>query len=188
MVSYKNLFLIKGISVWLWLSSTFSSIWSAPSYMSGVIRRWFDPESTTWYLSSHRLFPLLYHYRYGLDEFEWKYRTDTNELIQHIDAREEKDKEDKYYRVSWLSARTVSHSVTKDMDDFLSSLRIRGENLDSISSTILLQAWSLYDKRWWSSEHHSRLEWIDVLADEGSTPCTEAQPVPVVPCRISKKN
>lgn len=180
MVSYKNLFLIKGMSAWLWLSSTLSSIWTIPSYMTGVIRRLFDPDSTTWYLYPHSLFPLSYHYRYKCDNYEWKYRTDTNELIQCIHEKEEKEKEEKVYRVSWLSARTVSQSITKDMDDFLGSLHIRGRNLDSFPSTILLQAWSLYDKHWWSSEHHSHLEWIDASAEEGSTRCTEAQPVPVV--------
>ena len=98
------------------------------------------------------------------------------------------EKEEREYHVSWLSARTVSHSMTKDMDDFLSSLCIRGKNLDSFPSTILLQAWSLYDKHWWSSTDHSRLEWIDSFAEEGSTLCTEAYPVPVVFRRNPKKN
>ncbi len=192
MVSYKNLFLIKGMSAWLWLSSALSSMWTIPSYITGIVRRWFDPESTTWYLTPHSLFPLSHNYRYGYESSYWRYRPDTNELLYSTrvdkEGKEGKEgKEEKEYRITWLSARTASHSTTKDMDDFLGSIRIRGENLDSLPSTVLLQAWSLYDKRWWSAEATSRLEWIDALAEESSTPCTKEQPVPVISCCDSKK-
>ena len=187
MVSYKNLFLIKGMSAWLWLSSTLSSLRTLPSYVTGVVYRWFYPEYTTWYLFSGSLFPISYYYRYGLNTCEWKYQIDTNELIHCTNTEDNNGAEEMTYRVSWLSARTVNLTKTKDMDDFLSSLRVRGRNLDSFPSTVLLQAWSLYDKCWWSSQHNSRLEWIDAFAEEASTPCTTVYPVPVVAHRNKNK-
>lgn len=179
MVSYKNLFLIKGMSAWLWLSSTIPSMWT-------VLRQWIHPTFSTWYLYPQSLFPLSYHYRYGHEESEWKYCPDTNELFYCAGMEKEGTKND--YRIGWLSARTVRDSISKDMDDFLNSLRIRGEHLDSLPSSVLLQAWSLYDKRWWSAEPTARLEWIDASANESSAPCMEGHAVPVVPCRVSKKN
>lgn len=195
MVSYKSFFLIKGLSIWNSLSSGVQSFTSGMISFYHTICDWFHPESTTWYLYSNSLFPISFYYRYGHTMPEWTYRPDTNELIYHGDKErdKERDKEqdkDKscYYRISWLSARITSGSTTKDMDSFLNHLRIHSEKMISLPSIIFLQAWSLYDKRWWYAEESSRLEWIDAFAEESSASCTEDLMVPITLCRPLKKN
>lgn len=67
----------------------------------------------------------------------------------------------------------------KDMDEFLERLRIF-PNGQELSLTILLQAWSLYDRRWWLGSGSTTIEWIDGDAEEHSASVTDELLLPLV--------
>lgn len=175
MVSYTNLFLIKGMTCWNAITTWTDRIkrrWYS-------LRGWMDPEGSSWLLSSHSLFPVCCRDAYGFDGAEWKYIPSTTTLQWMGKSKEEeKEKEKIVYRIGWLSAQTTTLNDTKDMDAFLADLSIETSG-PSPPLIILLQAWSLYDRKWWSADPAMRIEWIDTLAEEYS-----AKPVFVTPMSV----
>lgn len=185
MVSYKNLFLIKGLTCWNWLTST---IYRTTSYITSTykgIRNWFHPDSSSWYLYPNTLFPVSYSNYYSLGTSSWKYRPDTRELTYlPKDNMGDNDANKTTYRIPWLTARTSCSDKTKDMDDFLDELRIHTTSeQETVPSMVLLQAWSLHDKQWWSAAVEPRLEWFDTVANEHSATWSNVPPIQIVPVR-----
>jgi hypothetical protein len=99
----------------------------------------------------------------------------------------EEEKEKIVYRIGWLSAQTTTPNDTKDMDAFLTDLSIETSG-PSPPLMILLQAWSLYDRKWWSADPAMRIEWIDTLAEEYSAESVEEVIIPLVQRGQKKKN
>lgn len=181
MVSYTNHFLIKGLSYWNGVVSWFGrirrrwdSVWSS-----------FDSEAGSWLLFPLSLFPICYRDAYGICTAEWKYTPSTHTL-RWIGAQNEKE-ELGVYRMGWLSAQTRGTKDTKDMDAFLSDVQIE-TNGTSPPLMVLFQAWSLYDRRWWSAEQDVRIEWIDAVAEEHSAAPMDTVAVPLVRLASKKKN
>lgn len=175
MVSYTNLFLIKGMSCWNAITTWTDHIkrrWYS-------LRGWMDPEGSSWLLSSQSLFPVCCRDAYGFDGAEWKYIPSTTTL-QWIGKSKEEEKEKIVYRIGWLSAQTTTRNDTKDMDAFLADLSIETSG-PSPPLIILLQAWSLYDRKWWSADPAMRIEWIDTLAEEYSANPVFVKPMSVTP-------
>lgn len=156
--------------------------WSR-SYLSSwyeSVRGWFDPRRGTWYLSQDGSILIPHVYRYGLNiDTMWHYRPDTRELVYGED-----DKASEMYQIAWLSALLKDSHQSKEMDGFMGDLRIspKGRELPLL---VFLQAWSIYDRHWWSADSSVRLEWIDRLAEEHSMERKEMESntVPLVPCR-----
>ena len=183
MVSYTNLFLIKGMSCWNAITTwtgRIKRLWYS-------LRGWMDPESGSWLLYSHSLFPVCCRDAYGFNGAEWKYIPSTTTLQWIGKQEEEKGKEKEgekiIYRIGWLSAQTTTSQDTKDMDAFLTELSIE-TNGSPPPLMILLQAWSLYDRRWWSADPNIRIEWIDTLAEEYSAKPVFVKPVFVKPMSV----
>lgn len=174
MDSYKNFFLIKGITIWNNISSFIKRITEASYSTYETILYIFNSEKDSWYLYGNSIYPLLCRYSYGLSTSEWKYNNNTCELIHLSGVNNES------YRIGWLSARTVEGSKSKDMDGFLSDLRVKTNSKNSLSLMILLQAWSIYDKKWWSGIDSVCLEWIDDMAEEYSATRNESPCIPLV--------
>jgi hypothetical protein len=189
MVSYTNLFLIKGLSFWNGVVDWVQGVrrgWAS-------LRAWFHPESGSWFLSPLSLFPLSYRDAYGFRTAEWKYIPSTH-TIQWMGEKmegEEKEKEEQkeigLYRLGCLSAQTTVGTETKDMDAFLTDLCIETNGTAPPLMTVL-QAWSIYDRRWWSAEPEIRVEWIDALAEEHSATPMDKVAIPLVLRGSKKKN
>lgn len=179
MNSYKNLFLIKGMTFWNSISSWMN--WAVDSTYSTYksIYFWFKTDKHSWYLYSDTSFPLLYQHYYELGNAEWKYNPKTKELSYLLEDNTQKN----IYRIGWLSARTVTGkgvNDSKDMENFLSDTRINTTHEKIPSIMILLQAWSIYDKKWWSGIDSVCLEWIDDMAEESSATRNDSTCIPLV--------
>lgn len=138
--------------------------------------QWFHADSSNWYLYANSPFPVSYRAYYSLGTAEWKYCPATREII-HMTCPAPKA-----HRVDWLSASATTSGSIKEMDSFLNELRVYTTDV-SIPTTVFLQAWSLYDKRWWSAEEGVYLEWINSLAEEHHIPVTDIMSIPVVPVK-----
>jgi hypothetical protein len=182
MVSYKNLFLIKGMTVWNWLSETIQRTLSRITNLYLGVRDWFHPDSGSWYLYPTTLFPVPCSHYYQLGTSSWKYNPSTRELT-YLSMEKGVTAQPIVYRIPWLTAR-ISSGQTKDMDGFLEELRVIGSPVleETIPPMVLLQAWSLHDKQWWSAMN-PRLEWFDALAEEHSALCPTMDPIPLLPVR-----
>lgn len=176
MNSYKNLFLIKGMTCWNYLSSWKKWITDSTYSFYETIYYFFQSDNNSWYLYSDTSFPLLYRYYYGVGNAEWKYNPKTKVLSYLLG--EEKEKE--IYRIGWLSARTIMEKESKDMEQFLSEVRVKTLPNQSPPLMVLLQAWSIYDKKWWSGMESIRLEWIDEMAEELSATRHDRPCIPLV--------
>lgn len=184
MVSYTNLFLIKGMTCWNGMMGWVR--WARRGWDS--LRSVFHPEAGAWFLFPHTIFPVCYRDVYGMDAHaEWKYYPTTNTLcfMGHAgagarEAAGEAAGEKRVYRLGWLSAQTVTTTETKDMDAFLSDVRVISDGLASPPLMVLLQAWSLYERRWWSADPSVRIEWIDALAEEHAAGPMEPCVLPLV--------
>ena len=188
MISYQSLFLIKGLTSWNNMRDWFQSMTSHVQSMYQSIFQWVLSKSTTWYLYPNTLFPLIHSYYHGLNTAQWKYRSDTHVLTYLQTQTEARMKREtgtkmKFYRVEWLSVQTASKEKTKDMDDFLSRLRIKIPEGVHLPPMVLLQAWSIHDKCWWSADETLQLKWIDSLADEHSAVYSNVPHVPLVPIK-----
>lgn len=166
MVSYRNLFFVKAMTAWNVLVEGWKGTMAWWKSWSDGIRGWFHPDAGSWFLYPDSLFPVSFCNRYGLEDAPWRYEPASRRLIKKGGGSER-------YRVGWLSAQTTAGGGngrgvrdTRDMDVFLEELRIDTEAGTSPPLTVLLQAWSLYDKRWWLAEEGMRLEWIDADAEE----------------------
>lgn len=147
----------------------------------------FHRDFNTWYLFSDTLFPLSYRQRFETDtDSAWEYSPERQTLVwrgSNLDQTE--------YSVAWLSASTVSQKRESDMDHFLSSLRIYTTECQGIPLTILLQAWSIYDKHWWIDKVENKIKWIDDEANEKEASVRDQHLVPVTPIihsLVHKKN
>ena len=188
MVSYRNLFLVKALTSWNaltgwlrqsvdWVGSGWRNMW-----------RWFHPDAGSWFLYPGSLFPVSFRDWYGQEPAPWKYHPATNTLTYQ-------PREENVYRLGWLSAQTtvasrqttVASRQTKDMDAFLGGLRIRTTEGNPPPLTVLLQAWSIYDKRWWLIEPDVTLEWIDSNAEEHSAIPQDDVVLPLVSVGIRKE-
>lgn len=188
MVSYRNLFLVKAMTAWNALMgwTTGSMEWMGAWW--GGVRSLFHPDAGSWLLYEESLFPVPFREWYGLKTAPWKYNPTTNRLTYQAAGSKE------VYRVEWLSAQTIvgprqtivgpqkstEKERIKDMDSFLGGLRIWTEEGVPLPLTVFLQAWSLYDKRWWLVEPHMKLEWIDADAEEHSVVPQGSVIVPLV--------
>lgn len=188
MVSYRNLFLVKALTAWNALTG------GLKQFVEGVrsgwtsMRRWFHPDAGSWFLYPGSLFPISFRDWYGQEPGPWKYHPATNTLTYQCGN-------ENVYRLGWLSAQTVVASrqtvvasrQTKDMDAFLGGLRIRTVENFPPPLTVLLQAWSIYDKRWWLIEQGVTLEWIDSDAEEHAAVPQDNVVLPLVPIEIRKE-
>jgi hypothetical protein len=184
MVSFTSFLFIKAMTGWNGLVDRFHQMRTRAMNLYQSICNWFHPDSGSWYLYPHTLFPISYTHYYRLGTSSWKYNPSTRELTY---LSEEKDATTKLvpYRVSWLTARISSSDQTKDMDDFLGALRIYSTTTqETISPMVLLQAWSLDDKQWWSALD-PRLEWFDMTANEHLAIWSNVPPIHIVPVRYS---
>jgi hypothetical protein len=176
MVSYKNLFLIKGMTCWNgvtdWFRRTGARVYSWYESAMG----WFDSCAGSWYIHPDGVFPLPHLYRYGLNVKDtWRYEPETGKLVYGEDSSKKRQ------RVSWLSARVKRGTQeTKDMDRFLADLHVYPNGKD-LPVSVFLQAWSIYDRQWWTAEP-LQIEWIDSMAEEHSATVTEVPSVPLLPC------
>lgn len=182
MVSYKNLFLIKGMTYWNGVTDWIRRAGSRANSWYESVMYWFDPNADTWYLYPHSVFPVSYRHLYGREGSAWLYRPDTKELV-YRGERDVKEKGEPHI-MAWLSARTTGKGISKDMDGFLGELRVYPNGHD-LPLTVLLQAWSLYDRYWWSADASVRIEWIDRMAEEHATTVAEEILLPLLPHRPS---
>jgi hypothetical protein len=181
MVSYKNLFLIKGMTYWNGVTDWFRRTRTRVCSWYESILEWFDPHAGTWYITPGGIFPLPHAYQYGYHGKDtWRYHPETGELVYGDDSSEKKE-----YKIAWLSARVTSIHVSKDMDGFLADLRIQSKGHD-LPLSVFLQAWSLYDHHWWSADSSVQIEWIDRMAEEHSATVMEAILLPLLPSSPSK--
>lgn len=181
MVSYKNLFLIKGMTCWNGVTDWFRRVRENVYAWYESAMGWFDPRRGSWYLTPGGVFPLSHYYRYGLDTKNvWRYQPETGELVYGEGPLEEK----REYNVAWLSARVKKGSHSTDMDGFLGDLRIYPQGQD-LPLSVLLQAWSLYDRHWWLADGSAKIEWIDRMAEEHRYAVTEPLSIPLL-CRSGK--
>ena len=177
MNSYKNLFLIKGMTCWNGLSSWMKWISDSTYSIYETIYYWFQSDRNAWYLYADTSFPLMYRYAYGLETAKWKYHPVKKELV-YLPCE---NGVSNMYRIGWLSAQTTIDKKTKDMESFLSDLCIKSSSENEFPPImVLLQAWSIYDKKWWSGMDSVRLEWIDEFAEEGSATRNETPRIPLV--------
>jgi hypothetical protein len=183
MVSYKNLFLIKGMTCWNWISDKARRVVSRVTSIYNGICNWFHPESASWYLYPNTMFPVPYSHYYSLGTSSWKYQPDTKQLI-YLPKERSTGEMPSIHHIPWLSARSSTSDKTKDMDGFLQDLRIVTiKSQQTVPPMVLLQAWSLYDEQWWSGNTEVRLEWIDAVADEHSVTWSSAPPIQIAPVR-----
>lgn len=176
MVSYKNLFLIKGMTCWNGIADFFRRTRARVYSWYECVSDWFDPRAGSWYITPGGGFPLPHAYQYGLDMKDlWRYQPTTNELVYEGDSLE------KGKMIAWLSVRVKQEGVSKDMEGFLGDLRIYSNGHD-LPLSVLLQAWSIYDHHWWTAPS-VQVEWIDRMAEEHSAAATDAQSVPLL-CRL----
>lgn len=176
MVSYKNLFLIKGMTYWNGVTDWFRRTGTRMYSWYETMMNWFDHRTGTWYIAPGSIFPLAHTYWYGLNMKDtWHYHPETGELTYGADSSEKKGQ-----KIAWLSARVKQEDKTKDMDGFLADLHVDSKGHD-LSLSVLLQAWSIYDRHWWSADPSVQIEWIDRMADEHSAAATETLTIPLLP-------
>jgi hypothetical protein len=187
MVSYKQLFLVKCMTFWNWSNDKLKGFYEKINELYNHATIYFHRDFNTWYLFSDTLFPLSYSQRFQTDiNSSWEYSPKRQTLIwrgSNVDQTE--------YSVSWLSASTVSGKREVDMDAFLSTLRIHTTECEGIPLTILLQAWSIYNKYWWIDHTDNKIKWIDTEANEKEVGVRDQHLVPVSPVihsLIHKKN
>jgi hypothetical protein len=187
MVSYKQLFLVKGMTLWNWTNEKIKGLYQKTRDLCEHAFVYFHRDFNTWYLFTDTLFPLSYRQRFETDiDSTWEYSPERQTLVwkgSNLDQTE--------YSVSWLSASTVSGKRETDMDTFLSSLRIYTTECEGIPLSILLQAWSIYDKHWWIHSVENRIKWIDEEANEKEVGVRDPHLVPITPIihsLLHKKN
>lgn len=181
MVSYRNLFFVKALTAWNALTGGLKQFVEEVRSVWGSMWKWFHPDAGSWFLYPGSLFPVSFRDWYGQQPAPWKYHPATNTLTYQ-------PRGENLYRLGWLSAQTVVASRhTKDMDAFLGGLRIRTGEGNPPPLTVLLQAWSIYDKRWWLIEPGVTLEWIDSEAEEHVAVPQDDVHLPLVPVEIGKE-
>ncbi len=166
MVSYRGLFLIKGVTFWNWIRQT-GTRWKEWFYRLGVGLGGF-------YLGGG--FPLPYRMAYGAS-FEWLYRPWSREIVYVGKGTDATDATDGMVccRLDWLSAQIQTAKGEKDMDTFLDELRVWTKGDHRPSLLVVLQAWSLYDQRWWLTEERPMLAWMDREAELHQAPVGEVE-------------
>lgn len=152
MVSYQSLFLIKGMTFWNWMRQT-GKRW----------KEWFQLAVGVggFYLVGTG-FPLPNRMAYGFTS-EWLYHPWSREIV-YVGSGSRSGARTRY-RLDWLSAQIQTAKGEKDMDAFLDELRVWTWGDHRPTLTVVLQAWSLYDQRWWMMEERVELSWMDREAE-----------------------
>ena len=157
-----TIFIIKGISLWNWLSDIY--MYSAnkisttyqfiTNYMKGYHNIWFFLTGHTLPLSMIQCPPSI--------DYEWKYNVYTNQLYYHTSQPISS------YSLSWLSAKLIiNNGLTEmDMDSFLETFRIHTDASHLPTLETIFMAWSIYHKQWFPATVPIQFYIISDVGDE----------------------
>jgi hypothetical protein len=159
-----NIFIIKGMTLWNWISDI--SIRSAYNvsttyhYMMNYIKGYHH----IWYFLSGHTLPLsMLHYSSNCSsDYEWKYNASTNQLYYHTSHPVSP------YSLSWLSAKLIIDHGAKeiDMDSFLETFRIHTDIHHLPTLHTIFMAWSAYHKQWFPTYTPIQFYVIDNAGDD----------------------
>jgi hypothetical protein len=162
MPSLNTIFIIKGMSLWNWITDisirstyTISNAYHFfMNYMKGYHHIWL-------FLSGHTI-PLSMLHTSPSIEYEWKYDVSTNQLSYHTSHPIST------YSLSWLSAKLIIDHGAKeiDMDSFLETFRIHTDTHHLPTLHTIFMAWSIYHKQWFPAHIPIQFYIIDDTGDE----------------------
>lgn len=157
-----TIFIIKGMSLWNWITdvstrSTYSisnTYQYIMNYIKGYHHIWF-------FLLGHTL-PLSMLHCPPTIEYDWKYDASTNQLFYHTQQPISS------YTLSWLSAKLIIDHGAKeiDMDSFLETFRIHTDAFHLPTLQTVFMAWSAYNKQWFSTSIPIQFYIIDNAGDD----------------------
>jgi hypothetical protein len=162
MAQLYTIFIVKGISIWNWLSDLFIYSTNKISHTYQFISNYMKGYNNIWLFLSGHTIPLSMMHCPPSIKYEWKYNLSTNQLIHHVNQT------NTVYSLSWLSARIVVNYGEKEfnIDPFLETFRIYTNNHGLPTLETIFMAWCTYYKQWFSSFIPIQFHIIDDTGDE----------------------
>jgi hypothetical protein len=172
------------MTLWNWSNEKVKRLYDKFYNLCEYISIYFHKEFYIWYLFKDALFPLSYRQSFKVNtDTAWEYHPD-KQILKWRGS----DLDQTEYSIAWLSASIKSAQRESEMDTFLSTLRIHTHESKDIPLSILLQAWSIYDRHWWIQDPTHKIKWIDELANEQEVGVRENHSVPITPVLSSLKS
>ena len=160
-----NIFIIKGMTLWNWITDISSRSTHAISTTYQYIMNYIKGYHHIWFLLSGHTLPLsMLHY--SSTDYEWKYDASTNQLYYHTQPVSSHPVS--AYSLSWLSAKLIIDHGAKeiDIDSFLETFRIHTDIHHLPTLHTIFIAWSIHHKYWCPAHTPIQFYIIDHVGDD----------------------